>query len=425
MRYLVICLFTLAQLNTQSQILDSSFNQIGVNNLLARKLANKVIAGPSDENKAQAYRYRGMASRSLGDQDDALESFQNALDAGKKLSDTLEIIKTLSVLGEMQVALNAPEDAISNIDQALELAEKIGNEHLSIMALNSKGTILAMLGSSRLASELIEEAVQRAEIEGKSEELLKVALLNLTALKEQNEDYIGARRVYRKTIRQLENSNEPGLLLAAYNNLGGNYMDQSMLDSAAFWFEKAYSKAIEAGMISSLEKVLKNRMQLAELAGAPSEALLYSKEIILLKDTMQDVETMSRIGRLQEDYKRKVEDEEAAALALLEKSKREREDLLQYSGILVFLLFLFIFVFYSGRLSFPSYITAGIIFLAFVLLFEFALVLLDPKIEELTGGQPILKLIANAGIALLIIPLHGFFERKLRARTKNRKSKLN
>ena len=109
-------------------------------------------------------------------------------------------------------------------------------------------------------------------------------------------------------------------------------------------------------------------MQLAELAGAPSEALLYSKEIILLKDTMQDVETMSRIGRLQEDYKRKVEDEEAAALALLEKSKREREDLLQYSGILVFLLFLFIFVFYSGRLSFPSYITAGIIFLAFVLL---------------------------------------------------------
>ncbi|MBL4715668.1 MAG: hypothetical protein JKX95_03455 [Bacteroidia bacterium] len=58
----------------------------------------------------------------------------------------------------------------------------------------------------------------------------------------------------------------------------------------------------------------------------------------------------------------------------------------------------------------------GIIFISFLILFEFVLVLADPHIERYTGGAPGYKLLFNAGIAGLMFPLHHFFEGKLKKR---------
>ncbi len=143
---------------------------------------------------------------------------------------------------------------------------------------------------------------------------------------------------------------------------------------------------------------------------------MYSKELLVLRASLQDIEAMSRIGRLQKEYQQKLIEEVEMRAATDLKNKRNREDLLQYTGILVFLIFLFLFVFYSERLTLSPALSGGIIFLGFVLLFEFVLVLLDPSIERITGGKPLFKHMANAGIAVFIIPMHNFFERKLRAR---------
>ena len=58
----------------------------------------------------------------------------------------------------------------------------------------------------------------------------------------------------------------------------------------------------------------------------------------------------------------------------------------------------------------------GLIFFTFLLFFEFCLVLLDPLIEDWSGGEPLYKLLFNAILAGAIFPAHAFFENTLKNR---------
>ena len=119
------------------------------------------------------------------------------------------------------------------------------------------------------------------------------------------------------------------------------------------------------------------------------------------------------IGKLEATHEFEMEEreriraeEEAVALAEQEKS---RSDILQYSGILIFIVLLFAGVFMLGRISIPIRLAEGMIFFSFLLFFEFTLVMLDPYIENFSSGAPAIKLLFNAGLAAFIFPLHSFF----------------
>ena len=64
-----------------------------------------------------------------------------------------------------------------------------------------------------------------------------------------------------------------------------------------------------------------------------------------------------------------------------------------------------------------SSLAGCLIFLNFILLFEFLLILLDPYIEVLSDRQPILVFAANFVLALIVFPIHqfihGFAEKRL------------
>lgn len=53
----------------------------------------------------------------------------------------------------------------------------------------------------------------------------------------------------------------------------------------------------------------------------------------------------------------------------------------------------------------------AVLFIGLLLLFEFLLVLTDSFVEDITGGEPILKLLSNVLLALMILPVHQFLEK--------------
>jgi len=57
------------------------------------------------------------------------------------------------------------------------------------------------------------------------------------------------------------------------------------------------------------------------------------------------------------------------------------------------------------------------------LFFEYVLLLLDPIIEELSGGLPALILALTSIVAGVIFPFHRFFETKIRQRIIKAKKK--
>jgi len=69
-----------------------------------------------------------------------------------------------------------------------------------------------------------------------------------------------------------------------------------------------------------------------------------------------------------------------------------------------------------SRTNLSTELAEGMVFLAFLILFEFLLILTDPYFEEWSGGAPAIKLVINGGLALIILPLHRFFERFMKKR---------
>ena len=138
------------------------------------------------------------------------------------------------------------------------------------------------------------------------------------------------------------------------------------------------------------------------------------------KDSVFNDSKSKEIGKLEANYEFEKQQEEEARVQLeteeLKERNKSRRDNIQYSGIFVFVLSLFAAVFMSGKFSMSEKIAEGLIFFTFLLLFEFLLVLLDPYIESISGNEPAFKLLLNAALAVLIFPLHAFFEATLKKR---------
>ena len=149
-------------------------------------------------------------------------------------------------------------------------------------------------------------------------------------------------------------------------------------------------------------------------------ALAHYEQYIVYRDSIKNKENEKAAIRQQTKY----EFEKAMIIKEQKEKERRRQEAvavsrrnsLQYSAIFIGILLLFGIVFMLGRFHVPVRVVEFSVFMSFLLLFEFLLVFLDPQIDALTGGVPILKLIINALLAGLIFPVHGFFERFMKRR---------
>jgi len=149
-------------------------------------------------------------------------------------------------------------------------------------------------------------------------------------------------------------------------------------------------------------------------------ALEHYKQYSTLKDSVFNEEKSKDLGKLEAKHEfemaelqKKQQEEE---WTMVETARVTRRNDLQHSAILIGIFILFGSLFLLGKLSIPNWLVELSVFIPFLILFEFLLVLLDPRIESWAGSEPAFKLLFNAGLASLMFPLHQFFEGKLKKR---------
>ncbi|MBL4716404.1 MAG: tetratricopeptide repeat protein, partial [Bacteroidia bacterium] len=146
---------------------------------------------------------------------------------------------------------------------------------------------------------------------------------------------------------------------------------------------------------------------------------MYELEIEM-RDSIVNEETQKTTIRQQMKYeyeKEQILAEQVRKEELrIQNEKLNRRNNLHYSGIVIGLLVIGLLLSMLGFVNVSYRAAEGIIFIAFLIFFEFLLVLLDPYIEEWTGGAPGYKLLFNAILAGAIFPLHQFFEGKMKKR---------
>jgi len=204
------------------------------------------------------------------------------------------------------------------------------------------------------------------------------------------------------------------------SGIGSIYVRKKEFEKAIEHFEQAFLLADSIGALQRGSVAHSGLAECYEHLGNHKLALEHYKQFTTLQDSVFNEEKSKDIGKLEArhememaEIKRKQEEEEQERI--LEQQTRRRH-LLQYSGILIFIVAVFITLLFSGRLNIPVQLAKGGVFFTFLIVFEFLLVLIDPYIEQWTGGEPTYKLMVNASLAGLFLPLHNFAESKLRQR---------
>ncbi|MBL4578596.1 MAG: tetratricopeptide repeat protein, partial [Flavobacteriales bacterium] len=233
-------------------------------------------------------------------------------------------------------------------------------------------------------------------------------------------EYARALEFYFKSLTiQEELVNKFGIT-GTLINIGEVYSLQKKYREAEAYLLRALEISREVKYLLSEQFCHEHLSTLYEQTGQYKKAYEHHMEYSIAKDSLFNEEKSKEIGKLEakhefekaEAERKRTEEEQIDR----EASTKSRRDNLQYSGILIFIVLLFGGVFMLGRFSMPIRLAEGLTFFAFLLFFEFTLVLLDPYIENYSGGEPAYKLLFNAMLAGMIFPLHSFFETRLKTR---------
>jgi tetratricopeptide (TPR) repeat protein len=246
----------------------------------------------------------------------------------------------------------------------------------------------------------------------------------------------------------------------SYNNIANSYDDINLVDSALFYYDLSLKLRKEMNDIDGITSTLGNIGILYLKNNQPKKALNYLLESSKMADSIKvsylqiDInqslskayeqlndyknayfyykkysdhkdfafnESKSKeIGKLEATYE--IEKKQAEGERLKQEQERillaekERRDNMQYSIIFLGILIVFGAVLGSGKFNISPKFAEGLIFFAFLIFFEFCLVLLDPVVDDWSRGEPVYKLLFNAILAGAIFPLHAFFENLLKKR---------
>jgi len=166
---------------------------------------------------------------------------------------------------------------------------------------------------------------------------------------------------------------------------------------------------------------LKRSSEIFAARGEVQKAFHLQSQYLAAKDSLTNLDYRAETQRLVNEFEFKTSEQAAVREKIIHERQINRRNTMEYLSIAVVVLVLFA-VLFSGRKKIPDSFINVLLLIGLLMLFEFLLVLTDSSVENITKGEPILKLLANVALALLILPGHQFLEKYIQR--KLLKSKL-
>jgi len=160
--------------------------------------------------------------------------------------------------------------------------------------------------------------------------------------------------------------------------------------------------------------------------GDNDKAYGYFQRYNVLKDSIFNVKKINEIANMEFAYQ---VDKQArldslnqvqVELIRLEEEKQakylsDRKNTLEFSGIALFVLIIFLLILMNRRLNLDDKILNLLIFIFFLIMFEASLVAFDPLIDQLSQGEVAMKVLFNSGLAFAVFTAHHFLEGRMKS----------
>ncbi|OFY62779.1 MAG: hypothetical protein A3H98_09925 [Bacteroidetes bacterium RIFCSPLOWO2_02_FULL_36_8] len=372
----------------------------------------------------------GLVYWNQADYPKALDYYFKALKVVEELGDKNGIARQLGNIGIVYYDQSDHSKALDYYLRALKMKEKLGNKNEIANTLGNIGLVYWQKGNYANAIDYYKRALKIAEELGDRNS--ETAILgNLGIVYKEQGDYPKSLNNYFRALKISEERGDKRSFAINTGNIGWIYTIMSgeqvnerqkkkLIADAEEYLLSALKINKELGAMDNERKIEGHLTELYEKSNRPLLALEHYKKAMALKDTIFNEEKSKDIGKLEArhefemtELKRKHgEQEESRKLAVAV----GRRNTLQYSGILIGIVVLFSFVLLMGRFKIPVRFVEGLVFILFLIFFEFLLVLSEPYTDVWTGGAPAWKLLVNTVLAGVIFPLHHFLENLIKRR---------
>lgn len=393
--------------------LDSAFDAAQSGLEIAQKL-NMSFEIMKMENGIAIFHYQ------KGDYNNALQHFLNSVREAEKTKDTIAIAKQLGNVGIIYRRMENYDKALEYYNKAVRLVEIAGGDPVTTgKNHNNIGEIYREKNMLDSALYHYNKSLAIKEEMGDSAGI-SISLNNIGVAYSKLGRYDEALSCFIKTLNHERKTSEPMGLCESLNNIGNIYILKDDPKKSFAYLEEALKIGLSQTLKGPITSSYLYLSSAYEATSNFSAALNNYKLYTAYKDSMYNEEKSKDIGKLEAKYEMEKQQEEQARSEeekrLISEKEKTRRDNLQYSIILVAILFVFGGVLTLGKINVSPKFVEGLIFFAFLILFEFCLVLLDPYVEQYSSGEPAYKLLFNALLAGGIFPLHSLFENQLKKR---------
>lgn len=333
----------------------------------------------NDKGRAETLNNIGAAYQDLNDFDLALKNYSKSLELKIAIKDSVGMGYAYNNIASLYMEQKEYEKALETHLLALKIRQRMKNPRQVAESFGNAGLVLTLLGDYSQAEEYLKKSTELYNGLGvKDGECYVIHNLGLNYYKKldyKNALYCG-REAFNmaKTLAYTKNLENSSHLLYSV------FKDQNKLDSALYYFE-IYHEVIDSVRSSNNIKASVRMQTRYEIA---------QEELIK--------------GQVQKEKERTAQEKES------------RRNSIQYTLIFITLLIMAAAILALGLVDVSEKQARGLIFLTFLLFFEFLLVALDPWVDLYSGGAPVIKLGFNALVAALIFPMHQYFEKGIHRR---------
>jgi tetratricopeptide (TPR) repeat protein len=373
---------------------DSSVALAETGLALARK--TKFKKGEAESLKQLANAYLKTSNNARG-----LEYFLGALRVYEDMDDQDGIQLMLRQIGRIYTRQGDRVTALSYFKKAGEILKQINkDEQLVYFPI---GSIYDNMDKNDSALFYYQRAYEYISTSGDKKGMAGV-LSHLGTLHVKMNNIPLALSYGRMAVAAFDQYNK-GMGGSAYNHLAEIFIKAGMKDSAIYYAEKNYAKG---EILGDRDMRLESSSLLARLYDNDQAALKYYRIAAVLRDSLYNSQITTQIRNLS--FNERKRQEEIALAKTTEKDERRKN--IQYGAIAIGLITLVIgFLLLSHSVIVNERLIRFFGIMALLLVFEFINLVAHPYIGDLLHHEPIWMLLALAGIAALLIPLHHKLEK--------------
>jgi tetratricopeptide (TPR) repeat protein len=361
-----------------------------------------------DELLRDAYQYMERFYASIHEYPKAVDYGMKAFELDGRLGDGIVMLLDNDRIGELYVQSKQNEIAIRFYERSFRLADSL---HMEFMKFNSYFRIFNMYTLSNEFSKGLSYIEAHRDIVNFLDSIgaqFFVGEIYGMAMVERG-GYDSALYYFRRSEPELERNANPEIQCNFYIYFAHYYQLVKAYPSAISYYKKALDRASVMQGLEYEEAIGDSLKGLYGKMGDYKNALFYETYSNDVRDSIRNQTSATELMKVEVDNDNRRRDR----LAREEEQRVEHRHNLQYMGLTVGLVVLFVGLVMLGRLAVPLSLIRALGFLSFIFLFEFIILLADKPIQAWTAEEPwkvlMIKIVLGAGL----VPLHHWLEHKV------------